>query len=362
MSLENIIKSYIAERGPVSVAAYMDLCLNHPELGYYRRKDPLGAKGDFITAPEISQLFGEAIGIWVADAWIRLGKPEQFILCECGPGRGTLMQDVLRVLSKVSVVPEVYLIEVNPVLIEMQKVLLCHPREGGGLEKEKPDARLRGHDEIYWSNSLKGIPGSVPVVFISNEFLDALPFRQLAKAKDGWRERLIGVKDGRLAFGLGNIVTGVDLPDAKEGDVFEFSAARENAWSEICARLRAQRGAALTVDYGYSAPQTGNTFQAVKDHKFADVLDNPGEQDLTSHVDFAKLKLLSGGLDVNGPLTQREFLHGLGVEMRAEKLAQANPRLKDEIYSGLKRLTHRDEMGELFKAIAVYNLKADEAD
>ncbi len=343
--LHDLIVEHIQKSGPLSVAAYMDLCLAHPELGYYRRKDPLGVKGDFTTAPEISQLFGEMIGIWVADSWLKLGSPERLILVECGPGRGTLMADILRVAKKVPGLPEaisVQLIETSPALIEKQKDLLAGQR-------------------ITWHAGLSTLPKDAPVIFIGNEFLDALPFYQVVKTAEGWRERMVTLENGKLIFALGPGLKEGDFPDAKEGGIFEFSPPRESIWADICARVKSQKGAALLIDYGHSETKIGDTFQAVKDHQFANVLENPGEQDLTSHVDFARLKSLAGDLKVWGPIPQMYFLKNIGIEVRAEKLSAANPDKNEMIATGLRRLTHRDEMGLLFKVIGISHGMEDPA-
>ena len=333
--LLDLILRQIRVAGPLSVAAYMDLCLAHHEFGYYRRKDPLGVKGDFTTAPEISQLFGEMIGLWVVDAWQRLGSPPSIILCELGPGRGTLMQDISRIIGKLPELKQalsIHLIETSDVLIEKQKV-------------QVPDAIFHA--------SLQSLPTEVPVIFIGNEFLDALPFRQLIKTKDGWHERVIGDQEGKLVFGIGGAVPANNLPEAEEGSIFEFSPFRENVWADICERIKSQKGAALMIDYGYSDPQTLNTFQAVQNHQYANVLENPGEQDLTSHVDFAALARIAGDARI---ATQADFLKSMGIEVRAQRLATANPDQANDIYGGLHRLIDAEQMGTLFKTISVYTL------
>lgn len=334
--LHDLITRQIELNGPISIATYMDLCLGHPEFGYYRSRDPLGIAGDFTTAPEISQLFGEMIGICIADLLMRMGNPQNIILCELGPGRGTLMSDVLRVLGKVpNVNIEVHLVETSEVLKQKQKEALGN---------------------VHWHASLDTLPTHAPVIFIANEFLDALPLRQVVKTRNGWQEGVVGLKDGKLVLGLGSVVNGVDLPEAKDGTIFEFSPAREAIWQEICTRIGNQKGAAFVIDYGHLETKTGNTFQAVKDHSFANPLENPGEQDLTSHVDFAKLGQLAKNLQIDYFTTQGEFLKNMGIEVRAEHLSAANPSQRDSLMVGLKRLIHRDEMGILFKVIGVSNL------
>lgn len=331
--LYELIAAQIRLNGPVSVATYMDLCLSHPEYGYYRRRDPLGAAGDFITAPEISQLFGEMIGIWAADIVMKLGNPKKIILCELGPGRGTLMKDILRVLSKLPGLNiEVHLVEISEVLKEKQKAAL---------------------GEINWHESVETLPADAPVIFIANEFFDALPFRQAVGTKAGWQEAVVGLQDDKFAFGLGYILTGSDMPEVAEGNVYEFSPTREAVWIQILERVHEQKGAILAIDYGHLEVKMGGTFQAVKNHAYANVLENPGEQDLTSHVDFAKLKQLAGDLQVDYFCTQGEFLENMGIEVRTENLAKSNPSLHDDIMAGSRRLVHSDEMGNLFKVIGI---------
>ena len=332
-NLLDIIKTLISLNGPISVANYMDLCLGHPEFGYYRRRDPLGVAGDFITAPEVSQLFGEMVGIWAADMIIKLGNPKKIILCELGPGRGTLMKDVLRVLSSLpNLNIDVHLVEISETLREKQKAALGN---------------------VNWHEDLESLPADAPVIFIANEFFDALPFRQAVGTRGGWQEAVIGIQDDKLAFGLGGILAGDDMPDAEPGRVFEFSQIREDVWANILSRIDNQTGAILAIDYGYLNPTFGGSFQAVKNHKYANVLENPGEQDLTSHVDFSILKRLADGLQVDHFTTQGEFLKAMGIEIRAEKLSQSNPSSSESIMAGLKRLIDKDQMGDLFKVIAV---------
>ena len=329
--LYKIIARHIETGGPISVAAYMDLCLMHPQYGYYRTRDPLGAAGDFITAPEISQLFGEMIGIWIADKWQSLGAPEKIILCELGPGRGTLMADIMRVVRKIPALEtavQVHLVEMNEVLIAEQA--------------KKVTAK--------WHDTLDGVPTDAPIIIIGNEFLDALPFHQAVNGRDGWHERVIGLQEGKLTFGMGKSLSGSDLPVGDIGAIYEYSTARENIWQEILARVAGQGGGALLVDYGFDRAQLGSTFQAVSEHRFADALENPGTHDLTSHVDFYALKKLSPQARV---ITQGEFLSSMGIEVRAEQLSTLNPDKRDVIYEGMKRLVHPDQMGNLFKVIEV---------
>ncbi|PZP55325.1 MAG: methyltransferase [Micavibrio aeruginosavorus] len=330
--LHDLIVRQIGLNGPITIANYMDLCLTHPDFGYYRKAYPVGAAGDFITAPEVSQLFGEMVGIWAADIIGKLGNPKKVILCELGPGRGTLMKDVLRVLSKLNLTIDVHLIEISDTLKAEQKQAL---------------------GDVRWHEGIETLPDDAPIIFIANEFFDALSFRQAVKTKVGWQEAVIGLNGDQLAFGLGSLLRGNDLPDAPENSVYEFSPAREMAWEEITARVEKQKGAALVIDYGHLEPKLVGTFQAVKNHQYANVLENPGEQDLTSHVDFSILKHLTQGVQVDHFTTQSEFLKAMGIEIRAENLSGANPALRENIMAGLRRLIHRDEMGQLFKVIGI---------
>ncbi len=350
--LHDLIVRQIKLNGPITIATYMDLCLGHPEYGYYRKGNPVGAAGDFITAPEVSQLFGEMVGIWAADIIVKLGNPKKIYLCELGPGHGTLMKDVMRVLSKLGAAIEVHLVEISETLKAKQKNLLCFPRENGDLG-DVSDPRLRGENKIIWHSSVETLPDDAPIIFIANEFFDALSFRQAVKTKVGWQEAVIGLNGDQLAFGLGSLLVGEDLPDAPENSVYEFSPARETMWEEIVARIKKQKGAALVIDYGHLEPKLVGTFQAVKNHQYANVLENPGEQDLTSHVDFSILKHLAQSVQVDHFTTQSEFLKIMGIEIRAENLAHSNPSLRENIMAGLRRLVHRDEMGQLFKVIGI---------
>lgn len=330
--LHDLIVRQIKLNWPITIATYMDLCLAHPEYGYYRTGNPVGAAGDFITAPEVSQLFGEMVGIWAADIIVKLGNPKKIYLCELGPGHGTLMKDVMRVLSKLGAAIEVHLVEISETLKAKQKEVL---------------------GQVVWHSSVETLPDDAPIIFIANEFFDALSFRQAVKTKVGWQEAVIGLNGDQLAFGLGSLLVGEDLPDAPENSVYEFSPARETMWEEIVARIDRQKGAALVIDYGHLEPKLVGTFQAVKNHRYANVLENPGEQDLTSHVDFSILKHLAKNVQIDHFTTQSEFLKIMGIEIRAENLAHSNPSLRENIMAGLRRLVHRDEMGQLFKVIGI---------
>ena len=341
------IRRMIAAEGPVSIARYMTLCLGHPAHGYYTTRDPLGARGDFITAPEISQMFGELIGLWAAAVWEAMDSPQALHLVELGPGRGTLMADALRA---VSVIPafaaalSVHLVETSPVLRPMQERLLS----GRGVP-------------LAWHEDLAEVPAG-PLILIANEFFDALPIQQAVKASDGWHERMIGLDDeNRLAFGLHPApVRGLDglLPPhvraAPIGSLFEWRG--EQIPVELGQRLGRDGGAALVIDYGHAHSDVGETFQAMGNHGFADPLQQPGEVDLTAHVDFAAVSraVQRGGAVAQGPLLQGEFLKRLGLVERADMLRErATSAQSADIDAALARLTAAGAtgMGELFKVI-----------
>ncbi len=345
-ALEREIRSLIETQGPIPVSRYMALCLAHPEYGYYTTRDPFGAGGDFTTAPEISQMFGELIGLWCAEVWRLMGSPPNIALVELGPGRGTLMKDALRAAK---VMPgfldavEVHLVETSPVLQERQR------------------ENLHGAvSSIAWHGDAKTLP-DVPLIAIGNEFVDALPIDQFEKKADRWHQRKIGLgADGGFAFGLDPAA----LPDfenrlpqrltpAPNGAVFERRDLAPVA--EIVSRIERNGGAALFLDYGHADAGFGDTLQAVSGQDYAEPLEAPGEVDLTSHVDFeAFASLARGTVRAIGPVTQRDFLRQLGIEARAEILRQnAKDEMRAEIAISLERLTGpAPGMGEMFKALA----------
>jgi SAM-dependent MidA family methyltransferase len=270
--LAAILRRRIAQAGPMPLSEYMALCLSHPEHGYYMGRDPLGAAGDFTTAPEISQMFGELIGLWLAQVWRDMGAPGRVVLAELGPGRGTLMADALRAAGRVPgflAAAEPWLVETSPALRARQAEAL----EGRGAQ---------------WAESPEALP-SGPLLLVANEFFDALPIRQVVRSGGAWRERVVGLEGDRLVLGLGPAVPW--QAEGAEGAVREVCAAGEAAARAIGARLAASGGAALIVDYGYlqAPPEGGDTFQALRGHAYADPLAAPGEADLTAHVDFAAL-------------------------------------------------------------------------
>ncbi|MBC8159502.1 MAG: SAM-dependent methyltransferase [Rhodospirillales bacterium] len=340
----------ISHSGPLTVAQFMAEALNHPRHGYYANRDPLGVAGDFITAPEISQVFGELIGLWCAVSWQAMGSPDLIYLVELGPGRGTLMADALRAARAAPGFREaisLHLVETNEALKSQQK----HAVDDAALPRT-----------ATWHDNLSGIPDG-PVLLVANEFLDVLPIRQFQKTPAGWSERMVGLGDNGhdLRFVLGPpqdrpALLDENLISAPMGSVVEVCPAALSLAAALGERLVRGGGAALFIDYGYSLSQTGATLQAVRAHRYQDVLDGPGEADLTAHVDFGAF--LRAGNEAGargfGPLGQGEFLTRLGLQSRAQNLkTNASRELAVEIDAGIARLTDPDQMGTLFKAVAL---------
>jgi SAM-dependent MidA family methyltransferase len=339
-ALTDEIITLIRQEGPISVARYMELALAHPKHGYYITRDPFGAAGDFTTAPEISQMFGELIGLWLAQAWLDMGSPARVILAEAGPGRGTLMADALRAAKTVpGFLPaaEVHLIETSPTL---------RVKQAGILRDTAP----------HWHVSLADLPVDAPLLLVANEFLDALPIRQYERRAGQWHERLVGEQDGLLAFGLSPMPKRELTLDAPEGAILEVSPAGLAAVAEIARRIAWQGGAALLIDYGH-AGGFGDTLQAMRGHASADPLEVPGGADITAHVDFAAMAAAArqAGAEVDGPLEQGPFLLSLGLAERAERLMASTPARAVEIATQRDRLTEMTPtgMGRLFKVLAL---------
>jgi NADH dehydrogenase [ubiquinone] 1 alpha subcomplex assembly factor 7 len=351
-ALESEIRRRIAVAGPMPVADYMRLCLTHPKHGYYINRDPFGSDGDFITAPEISQMFGELIGLWLAAVWRQMGAPENVRLIELGPGRGTLMLDALRAARAVKGFREaivLHLVEISPALQKLQQ------------------QRLEGLDvPALWHATLDDVPGG-PSLIIANEFIDALPVHQAVKQADGWHERVVDIgADGNLRFALArealpHFETSLPrgLRQSPEGSVFEWRPDRIAL--ELGRRVRSD-GAALILDYGHVKYGLGDTLQAVAGHAYTDPLQAPGEADLTAHVDFEALaqSAESIGGRIHGPILQRDLLLRLGIDQRAAALkANASRDKVLEIELAASRLTESGAqgMGELFKALAIADPK-----
>lgn len=344
--LASFLMREIGATGAMSLGTYMAQCLCHPKYGYYMKQDPFGAAGDFTTAPEISQMFGELVGLWTASVWQQMGNPKNFRLVELGPGRGTLMQDVLRATRGVPgfhAAMDVHLVDVSPVLRMMQKTKL----ENCGVT-------------VSWHENFADVPDG-PALFIANEFFDALPVRQFEKGETGWCERCVDIapstQDLRLVL-RPDEAAGAFLPEGLEaptrGDVIEASPMSRTIAHGVGERLAAQGGAILVLDYGYEVPGFGDTLQAVKGHEYTDILSEPGTADLSAHVDFTTLGRCfeQGGAKVFGPLTQGEFLERLGIAQRAQILLKsASDEQRKNLVAAHRRLVHPEEMGQLFKVM-----------
>jgi NADH dehydrogenase [ubiquinone] 1 alpha subcomplex assembly factor 7 len=362
--LESIIKQIIAQDGPISVARFMELCLAHPVHGYYMTRDPFGCAGDFTTAPEISQMFGELIGLWAADTWQKMGAPAKIALVELGPGRGTLMSDALRAAKSVptfSASLEVHLVEISPILRESQRNTLANYN-------------------VTWHQSIDTLP-ACPTLIIANEFFDAFPIRQFMKQSTGWHERLVGLNEvGDLIFGLSPQQAVEVLPSTLVGEgaskrrvrginniptygsIFEISEASRDVAYSLYQHLKSHSGAALFVDYGHIKSGVGDTLQALKAHKMVSPLEAIGEADLTAHVDFEALSkaAIQAGINVQEPITQAAFFKYLGIEHRATTLVKSakTEQQKQDIETALQRLTNTTPtgMGSLFKVLEIYYL------
>ncbi|MGI9386545.1 MAG: class I SAM-dependent methyltransferase [Methyloligellaceae bacterium] len=347
-SLDGRLKQKIRNDGPITIEAFMEAALTDPDEGYYRQRAPLGVRGDFVTAPEISQIFGELIGLWTAEVWREMGARPAFHLIELGPGRGTLMSDALRALT---IVPEA---------IEAAEI---HLVELSARLRAEQQATLRSaHVSPRWHERLDEVP-SGPSIIIANEFVDALPVRQFVRCSTGWHERCVDVcNEGQFVFTecatpiceSAEFITR-DLGSAELGSIAELCPGAEPLINEIAARAGTNPTVALIIDYGHLRHGTGDTLQAVRNHQTADPLKDPGRADLTAHVDFAHLAACAAGngLAVYGPMTQRQFLLSLGLRERLERLvATATPEQVALLSSGAERLVDPEQMGDLFKVIA----------
>lgn len=346
-ALETEIRTRIEAEGPLSIAEYMTLCLTHPSEGYYTNRHPIGGRndGDFITAPEVSQMFGELIGVWCMEVWRALGSPKPFNLVELGPGRGTLIRDLLRAgkaIPEFINAAKIHLMEISPTLQKQQAELLA--------EHINPP---------NWFSEIAHLPDG-PSIIIANEFLDALPFHQWVKFNDNWHERAVGLENDKLSFTLRpNKLPHHELPPGhaaqKNGTVFETAPAREAQISTIAEKLKLQTGAALFIDYGHFRSDFGDTFQAIKSHKFTNPLHSPGKADLTNHVDFEPLMMSAkaAGCVLPPPATQGKFLLQLGLLERAGVLgSDQSKEAQVELHQAVERLAGNQQMGELFKTMA----------
>ncbi len=322
--------------GPIPVAQFMAAANAH----YYATRDPLGADGDFTTAPEISQMFGEMVGLWMADLWDRAGRPAVHFV-ELGPGRGTLAADAVRAMAKAGLQPRVHLVETSPALRTVQQARL-------------PDA--------IWHDDVTSLPDDAPLLIVANEFFDALPIHQLVRGPDGWHERLVACQDTLFlpirGKAVPDAVIAESLRAAPPGSIIETSPASVAIARALAQRVAKQGGAAILIDYGYEGPAIGETLQAVKGHGYANPFDNPGDHDVTAHVDFSTLAAIAGLADarVSGPVAQGDWLQALGLGTRAMALIQSSPGRTEEIEAAWMRLVQPDQMGSLFKAMAFTSL------
>ncbi|WP_420429677.1 class I SAM-dependent methyltransferase [Kordiimonas sp.] len=344
--LKDLIIKRIKATGPISIADYMAECLMHPEHGYYQQERVFGVDGDFITAPEVSQMFGEVLGLWCVDRWIAMGKPPAFQLIELGPGRGTLMADILRAANSVQgfqSAAQVHFVEASLQLRALQKTKVHNAR---------------------WHDTLGQIPLG-PTIIVANEFFDALPIHQFEKQDGKWLERAIASNDDRLIPALtpaGPIAAMLQdtMQTQPDGAIAEICPAALSVMGEIAHRASAHRCAALVLDYGYVTSASGDTFQALKAHKYVDPLAEPGKADLTAHVAFDQLAQAATekGAAAFGPVEQGSFLMSIGIGARAQQLATNQDAAKQSgILSELKRLTAPEEMGQLFKVLALQSPK-----
>ncbi|MES2302678.1 MAG: SAM-dependent methyltransferase [Pseudomonadota bacterium] len=331
--LETFIR-LIDNTGPISISHYMA----ESNARYYSSRDPFGVAGDFITAPEISQMFGELIGLWMADMWIRAGRPDPVHYVELGPGRGTLARDALGAARRYGLAPRIHFVETSTALKSLQ---------------------LELHPQAQWHADLSTLPADGPLLIVANEFLDALPVRQLVRMTGGWRERMVGTQDGRLLPIAGSQPMDPAVPpalrEAPEGTILETSPAAAAVLYEVSGRLAAQGGAALFFDYGHAEPRFGSSLQAVREHRKVDVFASPGEADLTAHVDFSVLAPIaqSRGVRWMGTTEQGRWLRALGIEARAQALADFAPAHATAIHAAQERLTGEGQMGVLFKVMGL---------
>jgi NADH dehydrogenase [ubiquinone] 1 alpha subcomplex assembly factor 7 len=353
--LDAEIRNRIAHDGPMPVSEFMALCLYDPQHGYYSQRQPFGTAGDFVTAPEISQMFGELIGVWAMEVWIAMGLPDPVALIECGPGRGTMMRDILRATRSMEGFRRalrVHLVETSPCLQAQQRKTLSTVNE--------PAQRIHISVPLHWHACFDEVP-AIPSIVVANEFFDALPVRQAERRATGWHERMVTVDAGgalaltvaRAPLADAELVLPPAVATAASGEIFEW---RSGDAAAAIARRAAGGGAALIIDYGHLTSATGDTFQAVRAHRYVNPLAAPGRSDLTAHVDFEALgnAARKAGARVHGPVEQGTWLKRMGIEARAAML-QAHAGKRDiDIAEDLRRLAGAgpDEMGVLFKVIA----------
>jgi NADH dehydrogenase [ubiquinone] 1 alpha subcomplex assembly factor 7 len=321
--------------GPISVAEYM----REANAAYYAKGDPFGADGDFITAPEISQMFGELVGLWLTDMWLRAGRPAAVNLVELGPGRGSLTADLLRAIAKFELSPKVHFVETSDTLRTVQ---------------------LQNVPSAVHHDSIETLPTTGPLFVIANEFFDALPVRQYVATHSGWRERVVARDRGSKFAAMPGTravdhMIPADIRNASNGSIYETSPDSSEILFALSRRLQSQNGAFLIIDYGYTSSGTGSTLQAVKAHEFADPFEHPGEHDLTAHVNFPEIVNLAHmqNLRVSGPVEQGGWLQALGIDIRTQQLATAAPERADDLNDMRDRLVEPGQMGALFKVMAI---------
>lgn len=345
--LKEKVSQIITLQGPITVSQYMMLALADPDKGYYQTENPFGRNGDFITAPEVSQMFGELIGIWVLDSWLRLDKPNAFTLCELGPGRGTLMNDVLRTITKL-----------NPNCFNSAHIALVETSKS--LAKEQKTRLSHYGASINWLQDFSEI-GTAPLILFANELLDAIPIDQFVKQNGEWHERLITKnRNDELIFISGsNKLSSKTLPmkyhALPDGSILEVAPLRNNLVEKITGHLATNRGSALFIDYGSAGLPFGDTLQAVSSHQYKTVFDAPGKHDLTSHVDFSSLQVVAKKQNCETALLEQgEFLLRMGLLERAGQLgANKSSEIQNKIRSQVERLAAPQQMGKLFKVLAI---------
>ncbi|WP_243457277.1 class I SAM-dependent methyltransferase [Parasphingorhabdus cellanae] len=336
-SAAHILAEKIDRDGPIPLSEYMGVA----NAAYYATKDPIGEDGDFVTAPEISQMFGELVGIWLSDLWMRKAKPDNSHYIELGPGRGTLASDALRTMAKFGCKPQIHFVETSPALKTKQAAL---------------------HNSAAWHKTIDSLPTDGPLMIVANEFFDALPVEQFISTQAGWRRQMVARERNKFIAIPGTttienqvLKSSAGLP---AGTILESSPASVEILGDLSNRVAKQGGAILIIDYGYDHPGTGSTLQAVKNHLPISPFDSPGTSDLTAHVNFhslgniAKTRLLS----VHGPTEQGQWLKTLGIDQRAKKLAESRPDQAEEIRAAHHRLTHVEEMGRLFRVMAAISM------
>ena len=369
MSLEKLIQERIREHGAITIADYMQIALSHPQYGYYMKRDPFGVSGDFVTAPEVSQVFGEIIGAWLAHNWELLGSPKEVALVELGAGRGTLMADILRATKNIRGFHDavsIHLVEISPVLKQKQWKALANK-----------------HSRVEWHDNIDSLP-QLPLLLIANEFFDALPIRQFVSKQDGWHERMIDIAGDNLVFvntaasvmlpisvmsiesileDLGGVLGDSDKNEAtsiSKEKIIETCEPAIMIMRQISEHIANHGGAALIIDYGYTEGSFGDTLQAVKNHEHHQVLKDIGDADITAHVDFLALSQAAQmeGVNVHEIMPQGAFLMRMGAGDRTTSLCKISSAEQQKLLiSGLKRLADPSEMGELFKVLAITSQK-----